>query len=253
MTSLKTKEIRVRDIFVDPDLNCRTDFTTFSVKTLAESIKREGLRIPIIVRRHTGTEKWILVAGHRRLKAVVNILGWSTIWSVIHGSMTSEEAKALNLTENFEREDLTLLEEAARIRELYGDISDTAMALKVGRPRTWVKIRRLALALPEEVKKFVAVKLLSNNDIIILSETKDEDQLRVAESMVRSRRKGLGPVMKLRRVGRRPQNRKDIHTMITAISERYGMGEISRIAAFVLAWTANNLDDEELFEKLDAF
>ena len=97
------------------------------------------------------------------------------------------------------------------------------------------------------------MNLLSQNDILLLSETPPEAQAKLARSMVKRRRGGKPPKVGDRRIGKRPKSRKDIHLMVTAIAERYGVTDVSKIAGVCLAWASNEVDGDELLDRLDGF
>jgi len=251
---MEHKSVQISDIYIEPGFNCRRSFTAQSVKSLAESISREGLFIPIILQPVDGIKDklWKLIAGHRRVKAVKLYLKWETIDATIV-DLTAKEAKVLNLVENFERSDLNLIEEALSLDDMYQDLSEKDLAKLLGRGRTWVKVRRLALKLEPLCQGFLSMGLLSQNDILLLSETPPEGQAKLARSIVRRRRSGKPPKVGDRRVGRRPKSRKDIRIMITMIADRYGVTEVSTVAGMCLAWVSNDLSDDELLYRLDGF
>lgn len=102
-----TLEISVNDIVVGAD-NPRETFT--GLTELADSIREHGLQQPIMVRRSADGQKWILVAGERRLRAVKS-LGWRTVPAREKSTALSDrEAAVATIVENVEREDLSSYE-----------------------------------------------------------------------------------------------------------------------------------------------
>jgi hypothetical protein len=56
--------------------------------------------------------KFGLVAGHRRYTAVTRYLKWTSHPASVRTGLTERQARMLNFTENLERKDLNMLEEA---------------------------------------------------------------------------------------------------------------------------------------------
>jgi ParB family transcriptional regulator, chromosome partitioning protein len=81
----------------------RTTFSEREIFELSESIKKNGLIQPIMVRRK-GDGVYELIAGERRFRAA-KLAGLSTIKAVIRNS-SDEQAMELALVENLQRQDL---------------------------------------------------------------------------------------------------------------------------------------------------
>ena len=113
-------------IYYDADFNCRGQFTLESVSELAESIRQKGggvelrgLDFPVVVQptaEVVGTVPsgfdYRLIAGHRRFRAVEFFLKWADIPAMVRHELTGYQARLLNFTENLERKDLNMLQEA---------------------------------------------------------------------------------------------------------------------------------------------
>ncbi len=116
---------------------------------LAASIKAQGVMQPVVVRpRPQGGYE--LVAGERRWLAA-EMAGLSTIPAVIR-DVTDEQASAMALVENIQREDLNPLEEAQamqRLKEEF-DLTQQQVADALGKSRVAVTnlLRLLNLAPP---------------------------------------------------------------------------------------------------------
>ena len=110
----KIADINVDSIIPNPD-QPRKSFSEESLHELAESIKRHGLLQPITLKRNENDiEKYILVAGERRLRAH-KLLGKDKIYSIV---LTTGNIDELTLVENIQREDLNALEEAEALAKL---------------------------------------------------------------------------------------------------------------------------------------
>lgn len=103
------------------DENPRSDIDEESVKELAESIKVYGILQPVTIRpdEEYGTEAspWVMVCGHRRLKAC-QILGRDTIPAIIRDDLDDAAAYDLMIVENLHRKDLDPLDEAIAYKSL---------------------------------------------------------------------------------------------------------------------------------------
>lgn len=122
-------------------------------KKLLESVKAMGVVVPVHVRiaPRVGPDdqvffpyKYELLAGERRYRAAMKA-GLTEIKAISHGDITDAEAFEITFAENFQREDLTPVEQgraAAILLEKYaGDYKATAS--KLGRSEKWVRQRAL--------------------------------------------------------------------------------------------------------------
>ena len=108
-----------------------------SIEELSQSIKAQGVMQPIVLRRRRegGYE---IIAGERRWRASVKA-GLSEVPAVVR-EVTDDQALALALIENLQREDLNPLEEAralGRLRDEFG-LTQQEVADAVGKSRTAV-------------------------------------------------------------------------------------------------------------------
>lgn len=127
----------------------RREFSQESLEELAASIKAQGLMQPIVVRpRPQGGYE--LIAGERRWRAA-QLAGLTRIAAVVK-EVSDEQASAMALIENIQREDLNPLEEAfalQRLKEEFG-LTQQQVADAVGKSRVAVTnlLRLLNLAPP---------------------------------------------------------------------------------------------------------
>lgn len=127
----------------------RTHMDEVTLKELAESIKAQGVLQPILVRPVSGG-RYEIIAGERRWRAA-RIAGLNAV-PVLVRAVPDNEALAMALIENIQREDLNPLEQANGIQRLiaeFGMTHDRAAEL-VGRSRSAVTnlLRLLGLAAP---------------------------------------------------------------------------------------------------------
>ena len=138
----------------------RSDMRTESLGELADSIKSRGLVQPILVRplprpNPTESQRYEIIAGERRWRAA-QMAGLSEIPAVIR-NVPDEDAVAMALIENIQREDLNPLEEARALLRLIEEFGLThqAAAEAVGRSRAAVSNLLRLMELTDEVKEML--------------------------------------------------------------------------------------------------
>lgn len=151
----------VSKIYVPP--NIRRPGWEKNLDKLMYSIEKAGLKQPPGVIAYTGDKKGPngetheLVFGQRRLEACKR-LKWTTIPVVLLSSKSSgKDIFVSKLVENFEREDLSPLEEAEAFRQAISELGFTAKALakRIGKTDGYVSQRLGLLKLPDKVRKAV--------------------------------------------------------------------------------------------------
>jgi ParB family chromosome partitioning protein len=135
-------QVRVRDVGVE-------------IEELAESIRKMGLLEPIVVCPAETAGKYEILTGQRRFLAH-KYLQRATILATVRPRVDDATAKALSLTENLVRRDLTtrdLIDACTSLYKRYGTIED--VVAETGLPRSkvkdYVKYDRLA----PEMRKLV--------------------------------------------------------------------------------------------------
>lgn len=125
----------------------RTRMDSASIGELADSIRRQGLLQPILV-RPAGPNQYEIIAGERRWRASQQA-GLTSI-PILVRQIPDESALAMALIENIQREDLSPIEEAAGLQRLIDDFHMTheTAAQAVGRSRSAVSnlLRLLSLS-----------------------------------------------------------------------------------------------------------
>lgn len=106
---------RSEDVFENVDINlidigdrAREEFG--DLDGLASSIKRIGLLQPLVVTRQEGEKPYILLAGHRRLKAKILNKDTKTQVRIVPGKLSEIEMMTVELHENFYRKDFEWIE-----------------------------------------------------------------------------------------------------------------------------------------------
>jgi ParB family chromosome partitioning protein len=138
----------------------RVDMRQESLGELADSIKSRGLVQPILVRPlprpdPNESQRYEIIAGERRWRAA-QMAGLSEIPAVIR-DVADEDAVAMALIENIQREDLNPLEEARALLRLIEEFGLThlAAAEAVGRSRAAVSNLLRLMELTDEVKELL--------------------------------------------------------------------------------------------------
>lgn len=173
----------LREIEPDPE-QPRKRFDDDALNQLADSITENGLLQPIAVRSKKVGPGYIIIAGERRWRAA-RLAGLDEV-PVIIKDVTDEQAAALALIENLQREDLDPIEVAEGCRQLidkYGLTQESA-AKKLGKSRSAVTNSLRLLALPEDVRRMVSGGKLSFGHAKVLLGLPNEDLMRQAAAEV---------------------------------------------------------------------
>lgn len=129
MLHLPLEAISVRDGF-----NPRRYFSDKELQELVSSIRAQGVIQPIIVKPSKDESTFHLVAGERRFRAA-SIAGIESIPAVVR-LVSDEEALAMAVSENSERQDVSAAEEAKACQRMLalckGDRTEAALALGWG-------------------------------------------------------------------------------------------------------------------------
>lgn len=141
------KKLAVERIYTE--LQVRNKFEEKRLESLAESIKEHGLQQEIVVKKDG--ERYKVVVGERRFRAIKDILKWSKIDCRV--SQISEEAiPVIQLIENLQREDLSPEEEAMGI--LYAkekaNLNNRELSAQIGLSEVYIsKMLKVAELLKE--------------------------------------------------------------------------------------------------------
>lgn len=209
----------------------RTLMDEESIKSLAASIKQQGLMQPIIVRKIIGSnDKYEVIAGERRLRAA-KLAQLSTV-PVIIKVVDDENAAIMALVENIQREDLNPLEEARGLKRLLDEFALTHEQISdvIGRSRSATSnlLRLLNLAMPVQ-------EMLLNNQIDMgharaLLSLPTIEQIQIAQHIV-ARALSVRETERLVNEGQKDKEKKikalltpnaDIAKMQDALSDRLG-------------------------------
>ena len=141
---------------------------------LAASIQELGLLEPLVVTRvDVPVAGYELVAGHRRL-AALHIAGKTEAPCVVFE--TAEDRLLVHAAENFQRADLTPLEEARLIRRLMeAGTSQRKLSAAIGRSQSVISRRLAMLDLPDDIQRSVEDKTLTLGDAEAFTNVEDAE------------------------------------------------------------------------------
>ena len=169
---------------------------------LQASIKATGLLQPITV-RPGGADRFELIAGERRLRAVT-ALGWARIPAVVK-DIDDRTALTLALVENLQRADLNPLEEAEGYQRLVDDFGMTQQQVAdiVGKERSTVANILRILTLPASVRRMVADSQLTLGHARALLALPNEREIAAAANEIVARGLTVRDVERMAREGGR--------------------------------------------------
>ena len=160
----------------------RTDFNEDALADLADSIKKEGLLQPILV-RPVG-DKYQIIAGERRWHACK--LAGLTSAPVRIIQMDDVQTMRVALVENLQRSDLNAIEEARGYKQLMriGDLTQAELAESVSKSRSAVANSMRLLDLPDEVQEMIfAGDITAGHARAILSVPEYEKRVKLAQKI----------------------------------------------------------------------
>jgi ParB/RepB/Spo0J family partition protein len=258
-------ELKITDLHDDDSFNCRGKITPIDVIDLAKDIKEHGLHQPIVVSAYDDAKqmmtgkKYRVLAGFRRIMAH-RVNDVKTITAVVKPPMSEIEALKVNLSENIQRANLTILQEALAIKRLkeYG-VTENDTANQLGMSRGWVQVRFMLLSLPEEIQKEASAGYISQTNIRDLYSLykKTGDKQQIFESVKRLKEgKERGQEVKVAQTKEQILSKKcirkrsDIFAMMEHIQESaIGNGPWTR----AMAWCAGEISTGQLIISLQKY
>jgi ParB/RepB/Spo0J family partition protein len=250
----------IKDIFADEDFNSRGKIIPLDVVDLAKDIERVGLIQPVVVMKCSKEDfeksgcKWKLLAGFRRRYAHI-VLKREIIPAIIHDYLCDADATVFNLSENLNRADLTILQEARAIRRLstYA-YNEDQVALKVGKSRGWVQVRFMLLQLPEDVQNEVEAGFINQTQIrelyTIYRSAGTEEVYKAVKILKDNRLLGRKSTIvdpkKTNRQSKRVRTRAEIIVMQEHMCDSVGVGLHTRVPA----WILGEISTDELYDSI---
>jgi ParB family transcriptional regulator, chromosome partitioning protein len=193
METLKTKRTDIlsvdpRNIIVKDGFNIRQDMG--DIEALSQSIVESGLQVPLKAKKVTGEDKYELVDGHRRLRAVMLAIenGHDIKFVEVMPFKGSEEDQVFSMIiTGTGQKPLNEIEQSEAVKRLtnFGyTVEDIARKIGKSLPHVY-NLLSLANA-PKKIRDFVMSGLISGGTVVqIVREVKDEkEQLKVVEDAI---------------------------------------------------------------------
>lgn len=145
--TVRLSRLAMSDIVPDPN-QPRKRFTPDTLADLSRSLAETGQVSPIVVRPGP-PGKYLIVASERRWRAAKEA-GMSHIECIVRKNIDDQKALEIQLAENYQREDLTPLEQARAFKaylDNYG-VSQSEFSRRTGIPQRTISARIALLSLP---------------------------------------------------------------------------------------------------------
>lgn len=169
-------------VYPDPH-QPRREFEETALAELAASIREFGVLQPITVRsilEPGGTGRvshYVIIAGERRWRAS-KLAGLETIPAIVRDDISHDDLPVVQLLENLQRADLTLIEQARGCTELVRRMGLDEATQRLGMSKAWVSQRATLFGLPEAIVGLIESGHLTSvdmaHDLAALAEV-DED------------------------------------------------------------------------------
>ncbi|MDB2550403.1 ParB/RepB/Spo0J family partition protein [Rickettsiales bacterium] len=152
----------------------RSKFDDNTLEELSESIKEYGIIQPIIVRKASKDQDiYEIISGERRFRAA-KLADLKEVPAIIR-DLESDQALAIGILENIQREDLSILEEAKAYKQLIEEFhySQKDISHKVGKSRSHIANLLRLISLPQEVQIMLEDKLITMGHVKVIMNRSD--------------------------------------------------------------------------------
>jgi len=223
----KVKDVNV-DLIVPGKGQPRTMFKAETLEALTDSIKKQGILQPLLLRK-LDEERYEIIAGERRWRAAKSA-GLEYV-PAIELFCDSVEAIEIGLIENLQRDNLNPIEEAESFQRLIDEYSKTQdeIAKAISKSRSYVANTLRLNSLPDSVKHLVvsgklsaghARSIATSSDIEGLANRIVQENLTVRDSehLARSEKS-----RNQRALNDYPKIDPDVELITRKIGERLGM------------------------------
>ena len=157
----------------------RSNFDKEKLNELTNSIKKQGVLSPILV-RELGLNEFEIIAGERRLRAS-KMAGLESIPCLVD-QKKDQDALISALIENLQREDLNPVEEARgldRLKREFG-LTQDEVATSTGKARSTIANSLRILSLPSSVLDMLSSGLIEKGHAKLLASMSPEEAERIA-------------------------------------------------------------------------
>lgn len=205
----------------------RTHFDSKALEELAHSISSQGLIEPLVV-RELSPEQYEIIAGERRWRAAM-LVGLAELPCLV-ATYSDEQAAAVTLIENIQRQDLNLIEEATGYQRLLGEFrfQQDEIASLVGKSRSHIANILRLLTLCQPVQALIQARLLSLGHARMLVGLPEGQQQALARQIeekgwsVRQLETKVRALKPDRQSMQDPEKDRDIERLQSRLSEQIG-------------------------------
>ena len=226
----ESKVVSIDEIRPNP-YQPRIDFDDEALMELSQSIRENGLIHPITVRQEK--DGYEIVAGERRYRAM-KIAGMIEIPVIVIDADEVQMAE-MALVENIQRENLSAIEEAnayVQIMKTTG-ISQSQLALKLGKSQSSIANKIRLLQLDEEVQQAVTARRITERHARALLALPKEKQEQAMETIVK---KGLTVAQSEKMIRKeaspKPKRQKKVFKGLSRNTE-FGLNTIDQAVAMI--------------------
>ncbi|MEQ1644688.1 MAG: ParB/RepB/Spo0J family partition protein [Pyrinomonadaceae bacterium] len=173
---------------IDIEDNYRKTFNEKSISELAQSIRKNGVIQPVVLR--TKGDRYVLVAGERRLRAS-KLADKVTIPSVIRELSDAVDIIELQLIENIQKEGVSYMEEAYGIQKLRdkGSLDAKEIAARIGKSEAYVYFALRLTTMSPAARDLCEKGWIGKGAAYEISKLKDEDhQTQAANALARTQK-----------------------------------------------------------------
>lgn len=158
----------------------RTRFSEEELQSLVDSIRSEGILVPVLLRPHG--DGYELIAGERRWRAAQRA-GLAEIPAIIK-NVGDRQALEWAIIENVQRDDLTAIESARAYQRLIQEfgLTQQEVAERIGVSRAHVSNMLRLLQLPKKVQAWVEEKRLEMGHVRPLVGLPEAEAVRLAQA-----------------------------------------------------------------------
>lgn len=256
------EEIPLSEIYIDDNFNTRGHIDPLSVRELAESIKTDGLIQPVTVQPYHNDEhpefKYRLLAGFRRSMAH-RLLRYDKIMANIRTREINEvDALVLNITENLNRQELNILQEAKALERLRAmGLTLEEIGKKLGQSLGWVQPRVMLLNLPDVIQVEVANGVLSQRhirELYTIHKHSGADRAIAAAREIKTQiangtKNATANLKKLRTDTKFKRGQRDISALLEHLTNKMDPNVITA----VLAWIAGNITTDAMYDAIEEY
>ncbi|MFP3916574.1 nucleoid occlusion protein [Lysinibacillus telephonicus] len=152
----------------------RAVFDEEKIEELSRTIHTHGVIQPIVV-RHFDEERYEIIAGERRYRAMKK-LNWTEVPAIVR-NLNDKETASIALIENLQREELTAIEEALAYQQLLElhSLTQEALAQRLGKGQSTVANKLRLLKLPQSVQEAILKREITERHARALISIKDEE------------------------------------------------------------------------------